>query len=300
MKRCSYCGREYSDEATICPIDQESLLNVVGGQVEPTERRKVSGLWRGAYGFESKGVPGEKVVPFTLTLKQGWLGHFAGTVTEDAPGGMPGIGKVDGFFEWPTIEFIKQMPVGYITRPDGSKMTFREYFMEHGHACENELPSPPISCRGTLLDGNRVQGFWLIKPARITLPDGWGITVPQTNGLWCAEFITTDIKAKPTTGPSQPFFDKSSLPESGVLTEANSAFHSLGKFPVADAESLLKQFDRENIRFEIGQDDSAMRQMMPFTAVTGGFAGTAPIIEIFVHPDDEMKAKAITNKGSQV
>jgi hypothetical protein len=298
MKRCSYCGREYPDEVTACPIDQEPLLNVVGGQMEPTARGKISGVWRGAYGYENKGVLGEKVVPFTLTIKQGWLGHFAGTVFEDSPMGTPEVGKVDGFFEWPTVEFTKQMPAGYLARPDGCRMTFREYFIEHGHACENELPSPPISCRGTFLDGNRVQGFWLLKPTRITLPDGWGITIPQTTGPWCAEFITTDTAAKPTTGPQRPFYDKSLLPDPMVVGEANSAFNSLGKFPVADAETLLKQFDRENIRFEIGQDDSAMRQMMPFTAVTGGYAGTAPIIEIFVHPDDEAKARAIINDGS--
>ncbi|HKW29918.1 MAG TPA: hypothetical protein VJT54_11315 [Verrucomicrobiae bacterium] len=300
MKKCSYCGREYADDTTVCPIDQEPLLNVVGGRVEPTERGKVSGLWRGAYGYENKGALGEKVIPFTLTLKQGWLGHFAGTVTEDTPMGMPGIGKVDGFFEWPTIEFTKQMPIGYIARPDGGMRTFREYFIEHGHVCENELPSPPVSCEGTFLDGNRVQGFWFIKPTRVSLPDGWGITVPQTTGLWCAEYITADIRAKPTTGPQQPFFDKSLLPEPEFLAEANSAFHSLGKFPVADAETLLKRFERENIRFEVARDDSAIRQMLPVTAIFGGYSGTAPMIEIFVHTADEARATAIINKGSQV
>jgi len=119
-------------------------------------RKKLTGVWRGTYGNESKGALGEKVVPFTFTLKQGWLGHFAGTVTEDAPVGMPGVGRIDGFFEWPTIEFTKQMPVGYIAKPDGGRMTLREYFIEQGHACENELPSPPIFYRGTFLDANRV------------------------------------------------------------------------------------------------------------------------------------------------
>jgi hypothetical protein len=300
MKTCSYCGRQYPDDATVCAVDQEPLLNVVGGQPEPSERGKTTGLWRGAYGYDNKGPLATKVVAFTLILKQGWLGHFRGTVTEDAPMGMPGVGKVDGFFEWPTIEFTKQMPVGYMARPDGGRVTLREYFKEHGHACENELPSPPISYEGTFLDANRVQGFWVIKPIRLLSPDGWGVTLSQSTGLWCAEFITTDTKAKPITGPQQPFFDRSLLPDPEVLAKANSAFHSLGKFPVTDAETLLKRFEMKNIRFEIERDNSAMRRMMPFTAITGGYAGTAPMIEIFVHPDDETMAMNIINEGNSV
>ncbi len=192
------------------------------------------------------------------------------------------------------------MPVGYITKADGGRGTLREYFMEHGHACDKELPSPPISYEGTFLDANRVQGFWVIRPIRVSSPDGWGITLSQTTGLWCAEFVTTDTRARPTTGPQQPFFDKSLLPDPEVLEKANSALHSLGKFPVADAETILKRFEAENIRFEIERDNSAMRQMTPFTAITGGYAGTAPMIEIFVHPDDESKAMTIINEGNPV
>jgi hypothetical protein len=294
MKTCSYCGRPYPDDATVCAVDEQPLT----GSVEA--RKKLTGIWRGAYGYDNTEASNEKVVSFTFILKHGWLGHFTGNVTEDAPLGTPGVGKVDGFFEWPTIEFIKQMPVGYIAKPDGNRATLREYFMEHGHACENELPSPPISYEGTFLDANRVQGFWVIKPIRVSLPDGMGVTLPQTTGLWCAEFNTTDTKAKPTNGPQQPFFDKSLLPDPEVLAKANSAFHSLGKFPVADAETFLKRFEMDNIRFEIERDNSAMRQMMPFTAITGGYAGTAPMIEIFVHLDDEAKAMTIINEGNSV
>jgi hypothetical protein len=298
VKTCSYCGREYADDATVCAIDGEPLVNAA--QKGLTERGKVSGTWRGAYGYENKGAFEGKIVPFILTLKQGWLGHFSGTVTEDAPVGMPGVGRVDGFFKWPTIEFTKQMPVGYVTRPNGSRITLREYFIEHGHACDCELASPPISYSGTFLDANRVQGVWIIRPTRISLPDGWGITMSQSASLWCAEFITIDTKAKPTEAPQEPFFDRTLLPEPEVLSEANAAFRSLGKFRVPDAETYLGRFDRENVRYEIGQDDSAIRRMTPFAASMGGYYGTASQVEIFVHPDDEVKAKAIINEGSQI
>ncbi len=294
MKKCSYCGKEYPDEATACAIDGEPFTS------PSVERTKVTGVWRGAYGYETKGVLGAEVVSFMLTLKQGWLGHFSGTVADDAPLGMPGVGRIDGFFGWPTIQFTKQMPVGYMVRPDGRRITLREYFIEYGHACEYEVPSPPISYEGTFLDANRVQGIWAIKPVRISSPDRWGITLPQTTGLWCAEFVAADAKATPTDAPKQPFFDRSLLPEEDVLARGNSVFHSLGKFAVADADTLLKRFDDKNIRFEIKRDDSAMRQMMPIREITGGYAGTAPMIEIFVDPDDEAKVAEIMAEDNKV
>lgn len=294
MKKCSYCGKEYPDDATACAIDGEPFA------VPSVERTKVTGVWRGAYGYDGNGVLGAEVVPFTFTLKQGWLGHFGGVVTEDAPMGMPGVGRIDGYFGWPTIEFTKQMPVGYTARPDCSRMTLREYFTEHGHACEHELPSPPISYEGTFLDANRVQGLWVIKPIRVSSPDGWSITSPQTTGLWCAEFVAADTRVTPTDAPKQPFFDRSLLPEPEILAESNSVLRSLGKFAVADADTLLKRFEGKNIRFEIKRDDLAMRQMSPFTQVTGGYAGTAPMIEIFVNPDDETQAVEIMGEDKKV
>ena len=69
---------------------------------------------------------------------------------------------------------------------------------------------------------------------------------------------------------------------------------------MADAEELLGKFEKADLRFEINRDDSSMRQMSPFTAVTGGYAGTAQMIEIFVHPEDEAKAVEILGDDSKV
>ena len=298
MKKCPYCGAEYPDEAMVCAVDGESLALDAG-------RKNVTGLWRGAYGYNDAKFFAGKVVPFTLVLKKGWVGHFTGTVTEDAPDGAPGTGSIDGYFGYPTIEFTKQMPAGYTATPDGSRITYREYFIKHGHVCDNELPGPVISYEGTFLDASRVQGTWVIKPHRVSLLDGWGFNVPETRGIWCAEFITSDPKAIPAGGPKEPLFDKSLLAQLEAATETESgggvsAFRSLGKFNVSDAEELLGKFERADLRIEINRDDSPMQQMSPFTAVTGGYAGTARMIEIFVHPEDEAKAVAILGDDSKV
>ena len=230
--------------------------------------------------------------------------HFTGKVTEDAPVGTPGIGIIDGYFGYPTIEFTKQMPVGYMAGPDGSKITIREYFIEHGHACENELPGPAISYAGTFLDANRVQGNWVIKPHRVLLPDGWGFSAPETRGIWCAEFITSDIHATPTGGPSEPFYDKSLLVQPWAASQTESggvpAFRSLGRFSVTEADELMGKFKEANLRFEINRDDSPMHQMNPITAFTGGYAGTAQVIELFVHAEDEAKAVEILGDDSKL
>ena len=63
---------------------------------------------------------------------------------------------------------------------------------------------------------------------------------------------------------------------------------------------LFRSDGWENLRFEINSDDSPIRQMMPFAAVTGGYSGTAPMIEIFVHPNDEAKAVEIMDEDNKV
>ena len=289
MKRCPYCGKENSDDAVVCAVDGQPLTP------QAEARTKITGVWRGAYSFETPQHPaGNKVVPFTLKLKQGWMGHFTGTVTDDAPQGMPGTGTIDGYFGSPTIEFKKQMPVCYVATPEGRMIKLREKLLADGYTCESDPPHPLVFYEGKLLDANRVQGTWIIRPTYIPVPGVGRMPMPQATGIWCAEFITDDLKAVPTGGPQEPFFDKTLLPQpdSSPDTEEKRplGFRSMGKFPVADAETFLKRFEEEKVRFEINRDDYAIRQMMPFTAMMGGYSGTAPMIEIFVHPDDEAKA----------
>src|SRR3989442_8685507 len=70
--------------------------------------RNVTGTWRGAYRYErSAPMLLRYPVPFALTLKQGWFGHFTGAVTEEATRGMPGTGVINGYFSFPRIEFTK-------------------------------------------------------------------------------------------------------------------------------------------------------------------------------------------------
>jgi len=296
MKKCPYCGKEHPDDAMVCSVDGQPLT------APAASRAKLTGFWRGAYGLETPGSPGRsRVVPFTLKLKQGWLGHFTGTVTDDAPEGMPGTGMIDGYFGFPTIEFTKQMPVCCVFDADGRTVRLREKLLADGIDCEQNPPHPPIFYEGKFLDGNRMQGTWIIRPVHIPVPGGGHMAISQASGPWCAEFISADLEAAPAGGPKEPFYDRTLLPQPDLPAEAEggSAFRSIGKFAVMEAETFLKRFERENIRFEIDRDDSAIRQMMPFTAVMGGYSGTAPMIEIFVHPEDEAKAIGILGEDER-
>lgn len=285
MKKCAYCGKEYPDEATVCPLDGEALA---------AGRRIVTGVWRGVYGYGPRdSQPGFVPAAFTLKLKQGWTSHFTGSVTEDAPPDTPGTGTIDGYFSHPTIEFTKQMPVGHVIKEDGTRITLREHLIEKGHACQHELPSPPILYLGTFLDANRVQGTWVLQPMRIALPNRSAFSTPRLSGFWCAEFVTEDLKADPGGGPKEQLFDKSRLSPAELVEVEELPPCSLGKFNVADAERLVERLAHAGIQCRFSQDDSAMREMMPITAVTGGYGGTAALMEIFVNPNDEAAAQAI-------
>jgi len=109
------------------------------------ELKKVSGRWRGTYEYDpSDKIPKMVAVRFTLILKQGWFGHFTGSVTEDAPEGTPGTGTIDGYFLFPRIEFKKQMPIAYVIEPDGRRVTLRESLIAKGYALEQDIPAPEI------------------------------------------------------------------------------------------------------------------------------------------------------------
>jgi hypothetical protein len=289
MKKCPYCGKEYPDEATMCAIDETPLVGSLAS------REIMSGVWRGVYGYgKADEAAGMVPVAFTLRLKQGWLGHFTGTVTEDAPLGMPGTGIIDGYFGSPKIEFSKQMPVGYVNWRGGPRMTLREYIRAKGHPCEHEPPSSRILYQGTLLDANRMQGTWTIRAHRIPLPDGSGISFKQRSGYWCAEFATADAKANPTGGPGGPWFDRTLFSPEELKEVEGVPFRSLGKFSVTDTEKWVDRFGQE-VRFELRRaDDGMMSHATPITVFTGGQAGTAQMIEIFIHPDDEATVAEIT------
>jgi hypothetical protein len=298
MKKCPYCGKEYPDEATVCPVDGEALD---AGKSLDIGRKKVTGVWRGVYGYGPReNQPGFVPAAFTLRLKQGWTAHFTGTVTEDAPAGMPGTGTVDGYLGDASIEFTKQMPVGYIIKEHGTRITLREHLIAGGHECQRELPSAPILYLGTFLDADRVQGTWIMQPMRIPLPDRSVFTLPRQAGFWCAEFVTVDAKANPTDGPKEPLFDKARLLPAELEQVEGLPLWSLGKFAVADAEKLIERLAHAGIQCQFSQDDSAMREMMPIIAVTGGYGGTAALMEIFVNADDAAAAQAILSEDNPV
>ena len=295
MKKCPYCGKEYPDEATVCTADGGDLASPVA------DRQNLTGVWRGAYAYAQRTkLTGVAPVGFTLNLKQGWFRRFTGSVTDDLPQGIPGTGTIDGYFSPPRIEFTKKMPVGYILFPDGVRMTLREHALTIGHPCEADLPAPPISYQGSFLDANRVQGTWIIHPRRITLPRGYALPMGRTAGYWCAEFATADTRMIPTGGPTTALFDKTLLSAEELEEVEGVIFRSLGKFNLPDANKFLKQFEQENIRFEITKDDTAIRQMNPLTASFGGYSGMAELMEISVHPDDIAYADAIIHQDDRI
>src|ERR1017187_9014230 len=138
MKTCSYCGKQYPDDATVCPADGETLP----GSFE--DRKKVTGVWRGIYGYGQRGEqPGLGPVAFTLKLKQGWLAHFDGSVTEDAPQGNPYAGTVDGYFNSPNSPLMNGVFQKHV---DGMNTAGCHNTCQEQHSRMQQPPDVSIRC----------------------------------------------------------------------------------------------------------------------------------------------------------
>jgi hypothetical protein len=146
--------------------------------------KNITGTWQGVYSFDDTQILGLQSVPFTLTIKQRWFGRFRGTVTDDAPPGMPGAGAIEGYFSFPRIEFMKAMPVCYIATPDRRVITLREYLIENGETCEHDVPHRPILYEGSFLSPTRAEGTWIIKAGVAALGDGRGVRLGEVTGTW--------------------------------------------------------------------------------------------------------------------
>jgi hypothetical protein len=246
--------------------------------------QKVTGNWRGSYGYESNQLKNLIPVPFTLKLEQGWLGHFTGNVTEDVARGMPGLGVIDGYFAFPNIEFTKQMPVCYIATPDGQRITLRERLISKGYPCEHDIPHPPIFYEGEFVDANRAEGTWILKAVQIPLPNGEKLPMSEATGIWFMQMEVFDGQHQSLSTTESQFEEK---------LKEDSYYRKLGRYEIPDAERILKRFEQEKIRFQISADNTRMRQMSAVTASLGGYFGAGSLMEIFVHQDDEVKANQI-------
>ena len=159
------------------------------------KRKKITGTWRGFYGYlEPEQLAASSRVSFTLVLKQGWFWRFAGSVTENPPAGMPGQGRVEGYFSFPRVEFTKRMPVGYMRTAAGQSITLRDHLRSYGIHCDQDLPHPPIFYQGEFSDSDRVKGTWIIRPQHIPLPGGKALPVGEASGNWEMELQAGEKK----------------------------------------------------------------------------------------------------------
>lgn len=145
--------------------------------------KKVTGTWKGTYGYDLLEQTAKlEPVTFTLAVKQGWFGRFSGTVTEDGPHGMPGIGVVAGYFYFPRIEFTKRMPVCCVGMPDGRIVTLQEFLKSQGQPCDRDVSHMPIFYEGQFSSASRAEGTWVIRAGLVSLGDGRSLQMPEARG----------------------------------------------------------------------------------------------------------------------
>jgi len=181
MKTCRYCGKNLPDDEVVCPVDHQG--------VEPpgNNRKDATGIWIGSY-TNYPWNPNLYAVPFTLKLQQDKLGHFSGTVTEDAAVGMPGTGTIDGILTFPRIYFVKTMPVCYLKARDGRRVTLREWLAAQNLVCEGNPPHPPVVYEGRFCEINQARGTWTIHAWEAPLVGGMSMPMGQVSGAWMINF----------------------------------------------------------------------------------------------------------------
>ena len=151
--------------------------------------KKVTGVWRGVFEYDPiEGMSNLVPVSFTLTLQQGWFSRFTGTVTEEGKGAMPGVGRIEGYFSFPQIEFRKWMPVSYVMTLEGEGITLREWAIGQGYKCGRDVPHGPIRYSGDFTDVSKAEGIWILQAGTVPADDV-AFDIPETTGTWRAEKV---------------------------------------------------------------------------------------------------------------
>jgi hypothetical protein len=150
----------------------------------------ITGKWKGEYTFEETTDGGEKkvlgkVVPFTMELKQGWLGGFSGTMQDDAREGFAEQGTIRGRVKGNVMSFEKIQPTLRLIH-EPSRMTLEQLGDRHNLVLDTKVPHPKIRHIGDIsADGKSVEGTWLQSEFSMPVPgSGSMIGVPLLAGSW--------------------------------------------------------------------------------------------------------------------
>jgi hypothetical protein len=150
----------------------------------------ITGKWKGEYVFEETTGGGEskvlgKVVPFTMELKQGWLGMISGTVQDDPREGFAEQGVIRGRIKGNVLSFEKIQPkLRYLHEP--ARMTLEQLGDRYNLVLDTNVAHPKIRHIGDLsADGNSVEGTWLVSEFSMPIPgSGSTIGLPKLAGSW--------------------------------------------------------------------------------------------------------------------
>ncbi|MCF7789251.1 MAG: hypothetical protein K9N47_24225 [Prosthecobacter sp.] len=148
------------------------------------------GPWRGTYAYDDPemrqhapaGVGFE--LNLTQTRWQRFWGRFTGHVTDDAPLGVPGAGRIRGRCAGRTVSFTKSLPEWYAADLNGL-ISLREFLAAHGYPSQRHLEHPPIHYDGTMAEDGSIAGTWLIMAVTLSLDaHGSELPFPQTTGTF--------------------------------------------------------------------------------------------------------------------
>ncbi len=134
---------------------------------EPAPRRKkktrrrirMKGTWRGQYVHDSIGMPS---IEFTMRLRDGWFGAFAGRTVDDPPGPSEEA-EVEGRIDGGMIRLTKSYAHSWVANPEGA-IRYEDYLLaKEGLKVEGEIEGFDVEYAGEYdEDRETFEGTWRI------------------------------------------------------------------------------------------------------------------------------------------
>jgi hypothetical protein len=91
---------------------------------------------------------------------------------------------VKGRYSFPSIRFVKQMPVAYVGTLNDERMSFAQWLNDHSIKLVGVPAHPPILYTGEFVNATHACGTWVIEARAVRLDERRVAKFPGATGRW--------------------------------------------------------------------------------------------------------------------
>ena len=157
---------------------------------------KVSGTWEGEYRYGAEyGPTAGTSIEFTMSVTQLAKQSAIRGYVRDGEGGIAERGRIAGRSTQRTIDFVKTMPVDYLTDGAGNNREISETIEQELGIRVTGLSAHRIRYRGQISEsGETMTGTWEVLPLAVETAEGSMQFPASGTGTWQA----TRVSPKPS------------------------------------------------------------------------------------------------------